>query len=473
MKYFFKFFLFLMLLLCISLNAQDMKKSLFGELDKKMAEAIELGLDILAPTNFENANNNYKDALKDYEDGANLSGIKEQISNAVKFLDAAKEKAKVSSITLKNSIAARNDAKKVDAEKNAPELWKQAEEKFRDAGEEVEDGDIPDAEEASNEAEELFRSAELTSIKLLYLDETRNLISSAKEADAESYTPKTLEKAIGLLNSAEKELSENRYDTDQPRSLAQQAKYEANHAIFLTKVIKDFEDSDRTMEDLKLSYEVSFQKIASHFDYEAKFDQPVADVTNRLVQELVELKTDLQNEQQTNMDLNREIKVLKEELSGLTKEKSQLDAKMAKLAELKAKVEKINQMFSDNEAEVLREGNDIYIRLKGLNFAVGKAVIEPANFGLLTKVQNAIKEFPGSSIVVEGHTDSYGSDEKNLELSQERASAVKQYIIANMSMDEKKIMAMGYGETKPIANNETKEGRTKNRRIDLIIKNAE
>ncbi|MDX1701376.1 MAG: hypothetical protein R3250_12205 [Melioribacteraceae bacterium] len=140
MKYIIQFSLLIFLLLFLSMNAQDMKKSLFGELDKKIAEALELGLDLIAQSNYENSNNNYKDALKDYEDGANLGGIKEQIADAIKYLDPAKEKAKVSSITLKNSIAARNDAKKVDAMKNAAELWKQAEEKFRDAGEEVEDG---------------------------------------------------------------------------------------------------------------------------------------------------------------------------------------------------------------------------------------------------------------------------------------------------------------------------------------------
>jgi outer membrane protein OmpA-like peptidoglycan-associated protein len=70
---------------------------------------------------------------------------------------------------------------------------------------------------------------------------------------------------------------------------------------------------------------------------------------------------------------------------------------------------------------------------------------------------------------VEGHTDSYGSDASNLNLSQERADAVKAYLLANMSMDPSRIEAIGYGESKPIANNETAEGRAKNRRIEIVI----
>ena len=88
---------------------------------------------------------------------------------------------------------------------------------------------------------------------------------------------------------------------------------------------------------------------------------------------------------------------------------------------------------------------------------------------MLTKVQNAIKVFPECTITVEGHTDSYGSDEMNYGLSQQRSDAVKQYLIANMGMEESKINSVGYGENRPIANNETQEGRTKNRRIDVLI----
>ena len=453
--------------------AQDMKQSLFAEADKMMEEAKISRLDILSPTNYEKAFNNYKEANEDFKQGENLKAIQEKLKNVTIFIGAAKQKSEVSKITLKNSIEARNDAIKVEANKYASEQWQNAEAKFREAGEEVEDGDIPDAEEASNEAEELFRAAELSSIKVSYLDETWALIKSAKEADAENYAPTILEKATSLVKQSEKELSENRYDTDLPRNLAQQAKYEASHALFVSRFIREFEDSDKSMESLLLSIEAPVQKIASHFDYDAKFDQPFENTVNEIVQKVVELKTNYQEAKQNNTDLKQEVKILKEEMGGIAKEKSELAAKMGKLAEFKAKYEKINSSFTKDEAEIFREGNNIYIRLKGLSFPVGKSTIEAANFGLLTKAQKAMSEFPNATVVIEGHTDSYGSDEKNLDLSQERASAVKQYLLANMNIDQKKVMAFGYGETKPIANNETKDGRAKNRRIDLIIQNAD
>ncbi|MCW8848728.1 MAG: OmpA family protein [Melioribacteraceae bacterium] len=464
---------FIQLILMVTIIGQDVQSSLFGEADKMIQEALSNELNLLSPSYYEKAFDDYQAAKAEYKEGANLNNIKEKIENVTKYLKVAQTKSEVSKITLKNSLMARKDAAKVEAILHAPEIWLNAEEKFREAGEEVEDGDIPDAEEASKEAEDLYRSAELASIKVLYLDETWKLINTAKEEDAENYSIKTLEKATSLVKEAEKELSENRYDIDLPRSLAQQAKYEANHAIYLTRFIKDFEESEMTLEDLLLTYESPLRKIASHFDFDAKFDQPQENVANAVVQKIVDLKTSYQAASQDNADLKSEIKILKEELGGLSKEKSELDAKMAKLAETKAKYEKVNNSFTNDEAVIFKEGNNIYIRLVSLSFPVGKSTIEPANFGLLSKVQNAIKNFPNSTIVIEGHTDSYGSDEKNMELSQERASAVKQYILANMNLDQKKVMSFGYGETKPIANNETKEGRAKNRRIDLIIQNAE
>jgi outer membrane protein OmpA-like peptidoglycan-associated protein len=77
--------------------------------------------------------------------------------------------------------------------------------------------------------------------------------------------------------------------------------------------------------------------------------------------------------------------------------------------------------------------------------------------------------FPRSQIVVEGHTDSYGGDENNLALSRRRAEAVSAYLTNELSVPTFRISAVGYGETQPIANNDTEQGRERNRRIDVII----
>jgi outer membrane protein OmpA-like peptidoglycan-associated protein len=91
---------------------------------------------------------------------------------------------------------------------------------------------------------------------------------------------------------------------------------------------------------------------------------------------------------------------------------------------------------------------------------------------MLTKVQDAIAIFPESVIVVEGHTDSQGADNKNVNLSQDRADSVREYLIANLGLPADRVSSIGYGKTSPIANNDSADGRAQNRRIDVVILDA-
>ena len=125
--------------------------------------------------------------------------------------------------------------------------------------------------------------------------------------------------------------------------------------------------------------------------------------------------------------------------------------------------------FNRDEAKVLRQGDDIIIRLLGLDFPIAKATIEQKSFALLTKVRNAINAFPDSRITVLGFTDSYGGDAQNLQLSRERAEAVKQYLLANTNPNTVLFDVIGYGESKPISSNETAVGRSENRRVEVVI----
>ena len=106
-------------------------------------------------------------------------------------------------------------------------------------------GDVNDARKKAGEAERLYRDAELAAIKTNYLQETWSLLEQADKMKVKDNAPKTLERARELIKQAEKELNENRYDTDVARSLAQQANYEAKHAIYLHNLIKQMKKDDK------------------------------------------------------------------------------------------------------------------------------------------------------------------------------------------------------------------------------------
>jgi len=163
------------------------------------------------------------------------------------------------------------------------------------------------------------------------------------------------------------------------------------------------------------------------------------------------------------------IRALDERLGGATEERAALIQRLEAQARVKQQFEQVEKMFEASEARVFREGDTIILRLVGLTFDSGASDIRPDSFDLLGKVEQAIDVFPRSELIIEGHTDSHGGDEFNQTLSQRRAESVQQYMINAMRIPTYRLIATGYGETRPIASNETAAGRQRNRRIDIVI----
>jgi outer membrane protein OmpA-like peptidoglycan-associated protein len=456
---------------------EDIKASLFKDATEAMQNAKKNQADVLSPNNFAKAMDYYQDAEKDFQQGRNLEDIRRKLRAAIAYFGKANEVRKLAEVTFVSTIKARNDALNADAPTYASNEWQEAEKKFADAAGKLEDGNVNSAKRKAAEAEAEYRKAELSAIKTNYLQETWQLLEQAKKMKVKDRAPKTLARAQDLVQRAEKELNENRYDTDVARNLAQQAKYEAKHALYLSNYIQQTKKQKVSEEDILLQAEAPLQKIAAEMDLVAEFDNGIEFATQKIIDKIHEYQ-DLINQysqeiadlKQQNSDLTARIEELEAQLGTVAQQQSELQKRMEAQARIRQQFQEVEKMFNRDEARVLREGNDIIIRMVGLNFASGKAVIEPRYFSLLSKVQNAINIFPGSEITVEGHTDSFGGDEVNLRLSQERAEAVRQYLLANMrNLSADQVKAVGYGESKPIANNETAEGRAKNRRIDIVI----
>jgi OmpA-OmpF porin, OOP family len=136
---------------------------------------------------------------------------------------------------------------------------------------------------------------------------------------------------------------------------------------------------------------------------------------------------------------------------------------------LRTSVAALEASFNADEARIVRQGDDVVLSLLGIKFPSGRSTIDANSAALMKKVQQGLNLFPGASISVEGHTDANGSDSTNLILSQDRADAVRQYLVSNFGVDPEKVSSVGYGEARPVATNETPAGRTRNRRIDLVI----
>jgi OOP family OmpA-OmpF porin len=114
---------------------------------------------------------------------------------------------------------------------------------------------------------------------------------------------------------------------------------------------------------------------------------------------------------------------------------------------------------------------NVSIRLD-IQFDVNKADIKPQYDERLKDVADFMVKYPETKAVIEGHTDSTGAAAYNQSLSQRRAESVRDYLIKNFNINPDRLTAKGYGEEKPVASNDTKEGRSQNRRIEAVF-NAE
>ena len=108
------------------------------------------------------------------------------------------------------------------------------------------------------------------------------------------------------------------------------------------------------------------------------------------------------------------------------------------------------------------------LRLPGVEFEVNSAQLTPGSLSVLNNAAASLARYPEVSVEAQGHTDSQGSDAYNLRLSQQRAESVREYLVSQ-GVEPGRITARGYGESQPIASNDTAEGRATNRRVTLRI----
>ena len=106
---------------------------------------------------------------------------------------------------------------------------------------------------------------------------------------------------------------------------------------------------------------------------------------------------------------------------------------------------------------------------KTILFDTGKSTIRKESYAVLQSIVDIMKEYPNTSFVIEGHTDSVGSDSNNQKLSDARAASVRDYL-TTIGMDASRLSSIGYGESRPIASNNTKAGRQQNRRVEISLK---
>jgi outer membrane protein OmpA-like peptidoglycan-associated protein len=441
-----------------------------NRLENDLTAAYKNQLNVLAPTWFAKAESSLSRAKKGMEQGDEPSRILEIVTEGQAQLKKAEEITQVTRTTMADVIKSRNLARKAGAAKLGYD-YTDAEQSFLSLTKAIERGDLAYAEKRKTELTETFRNLELRAIKDETLGEVRKLIEQAKNKRVDKIAPRSFEIAQKKLSEADAFITENPYQ----KEMMQQ---KANEALFMSQRLLQVADQSKKFDDMEPE-ETTLWTEKILYDITAKLG--AADMRNQSyktqVKNIVGSIDALQKDRQFMFDkvktLQSEIETKNSqiaELEGKSREQQIIKERLAAEKRFNQLFTEVQDLFNQDEAEVYKKGNSLIIRLRAVQFPVGKSVILPDNYPLLSKIQQSIRIFGEPDVTIEGHTDSTGSNEVNEHLSQQRAESVRQYLLANKTLSYDRIVAVGYGSSKPLASNATEQGRAVNRRIDVIIK---
>jgi outer membrane protein OmpA-like peptidoglycan-associated protein len=403
--------------------------------------------DQLSPSHFKDAQKALAEARRSSEKGEDSGKILGHVGEALAQLQMVEDNGQKSSATLTTVLAARSSAKAAKADTAVAGEFNSADEQLQAMGEDVESGDFhPDSAKISK-LEGRYSDLELLALKNAHLGAARSLIDNAEKNGAADKAPETLGAAKVQYDSAARSIEANRHNPSAFRPAVAQSTKSARK---LDQVLRTVVDS-KTSETAAVQIYDQKQMLAANqaslqdADSRAKAAQNDADATARQVAD---------KEQSDHQSILA--------LQGQNQQYADKEA-------LNQKIEKIKAEFDPSEAEVVRDTNKITIRLKTMKFMTAHYELTSTSLGTLQKVKEMISAVPVSKVVVEGHTDTVGTGPKNLELSQKRADAVRNYLVSEKTLPESEVEAKGYGYEKPLRTNKTKEGRAANRRVDVVI----
>ena len=446
-------------------NPSDMVAQLGQELQDARGEQV----DVLSPTWFTRAAASHNAARQGLDKGSELSGILNHIAQGRAELQQARVVALRSRDQLAEAIESRRAAQAVNAQQ-FENAYAKAESDFLKLTRAMDDNDFQYARDRQKGVSDQFRELELQAIRQAALGDVQQMLARAKEMDVDDIAPHSFRDAQEAFAQADAHIAQNRYDQQGIQQKAADARFMAERAMVIA-------DASRRLDEMPpeaaaLWIESLLSGVNTKLKLTDHRNAAFEDQQTGILAAIGALQSEFASASNSVDEKNQLIRRLGDRLGELEGTSQRVKYDKERLAEEKRFNEQfvtVQGYFTPDEAEVYKQLNQLVIRLKGMQFPVGQAVILPANYDLLSKVQKAIVTFGQPDVIVEGHTDSTGSKQSNQILSEERAESVRQYLVANGTLPARKIMAIGYGFSKPIAPNETAEGRAQNRRIDVII----
>lgn len=284
--------------------------------------------------------------------------------------------------------------------------------------------------------------------------DARDAYERAAKGPAAKLTPAQLDTAKQALDQAEKSFKDDG-DEESTKTLAYVAMRKAQVAAAQGEVAAAVQRRDQAARELQAAQLAEGDKAKKSLaKTKAELEEEKRKLEAERKQAEAERKLTAAELAKKDQEVKKTQKQLEEEQKKRAETEKRLSAAMASLAEV---------------AKVKEEKRGVVITISGeVLFASGKYELLPIAKSKLDDVAKALKEQGFKAILVEGHTDSRGTAKKNEELSFQRADAVRAYLVSQ-GIPSDKIKATGIGPSRPIATNDTAEGRANNRRVELIV----
>jgi len=314
--------------------------------------------------------------------------------------------------------------------------------------------------------------------------EARNAVAIARNVGAEQYAAKAFSEAQVSLTNAEDMLA-HKGNRKQEIQSARDAVQDAADARQITIRRKEQEQraQQRTAEAQRTAQAQAAAAAASASQQQEAAARQQADLQKQQAQveaqkeaearkqaDLQNQQAQLQAQQEASARAQADAKAQQEQMAA---EQAQQAATQAQQAAAQAEKEKeqlrasLLQQFS-RILPTTDTSRGLQVNMADVLFDTGKYNLRPGARESLAKLSGIVEAHPGLKLQVEGFTDSVGGDAYNQTLSENRANAVRAYLIAQ-GIDPTAVTAIGYGKSNPVASNDTAAGRQKNRRVDIII----
>ncbi len=334
-------------------------------------------------------------------------------------------------------------------------------------------GQAEQANAAKKSLAKRYSQLELDALKGATVEQAKIAFQLAKTQKVDKLAPKTMQQAADQIQMAEKVLEVDRRATEEASKHADEAIHLTAKATQIVNLVHHFKQNKMSEEEIILWYQSQLSHVIATIEPDPPFT-----LSNQIV--ISELRRQVDMVMRDNAALLQQLEVLEQSYAQEMAKKERELAVMVRAASeeqlrnraFDSKFIRIKNMFSEGEAQVLRQGDDILIRAHGFDFMPGKSDIQPKNYVLLNKLKMGIELFPTARVLISGHTDNSGRELYNLKLSEARAGAVEKFLVEVSGIGSERVSSIGRGELQPVVSNNTPEGKATNRRVEILIKNS-